>query len=141
VLLQYIEIKNELLLWLIRRMGVEAEIQGYFKEGELHLDVERDSEGVLVGRHGRTLEAREILINRMVNRRVNEPVRVVFDIGGYLRRQTESLEKLAGRLGERAKKEGKTITVGPLKAQERIIIHLSLQRDPRSRQRASVKGL
>jgi spoIIIJ-associated protein len=118
------------MLGLIRRMGVEAEIKGYFEEGSLYLEVEKDSEGILVGKHGRTLEALETLVNRMVNRRVKEPVRVVLDVGGYRKRRTESLGKLAGRLGERAKKEGKAITVGPFNAQERRVIHLALQQDP-----------
>ena len=56
-------------------MGVEPEIRGYFEEGSIHLEVEKDSEGILVGKYGRTLEALETLINRMVNRRVKEPVR------------------------------------------------------------------
>lgn len=128
--MQHIEITIELLIGLIRRMGVEPEIRGYSEEGSLYLEVEKDNEGILVGRHGRTLEALETLINRMVNRRVKEPVRVVLDVGGYRKRRTESVGKLAGRLGERAKKEGKVITVGPLNAQERRIIHLALQQDP-----------
>ncbi len=100
------------------------------EEGSLCLEVEGDSEGILVGKHGRTLEALEILINRMVNRRVKEPVRVVLDVGGYRKRQADSLGKLAGRLGERAKERRKAITVGPFNAQERRIIHLALQQDP-----------
>ena len=61
-------------------MGFEPEIRGYFEEGSLYLEVEKDNEGILVGKQGRTLEALETLINRMINRRVKEPVRVVLDV-------------------------------------------------------------
>jgi spoIIIJ-associated protein len=128
--LQDIENTKKLLFCLIKRMGVEAEIRGYFEEGSLHLEIEKDNEGILVGKHGRTLEALKTLINRMINRRMKEPVRVELDIGGYRKRRMDSLGKLAGRLGERAKKEGKAITVGPFNAQERRIIHIALQEDP-----------
>ncbi len=76
------------------------------KEGYLCLEVEGDREGILIGKHGRTLEALEVLINRMVNKRVKESVRVVLDIDRYRERRAESLGKLADRLGERAKREG-----------------------------------
>jgi spoIIIJ-associated protein len=66
----------------------------------------------------------------MVNRRVKEPVRVVLDVGGYRKRRTDSLGKLDGRLSERANREGKTISVCPLNAQDRKIVQMDLQEDP-----------
>jgi len=65
----------------------------------------------------------------MVNRRVKEPARVVLDVGGYRKRRTDTLGKLAGRLSERANREGKTISVCPLNAQDRRIIQMGLQED------------
>jgi len=127
---QLIEIINEFVFLLVKRVGIEPEIQGHSWEGRLCHEVEGDSEGILVGKHGRTLEALEIPINRMVNRRVKEPVRIVVDVGGYRNGRTESLGKLAGRLGERAKREGKVITMDPFSALERRIIHLALQQFP-----------
>ncbi|MEI9478265.1 MAG: KH domain-containing protein [Deltaproteobacteria bacterium] len=64
----------KVLFGLIKRMGVEPEIRGSLKEGYLCLEVEGDREGILIGKHGRILEALEVLINRMVNKRVKESV-------------------------------------------------------------------
>jgi len=113
----------------VRRMGVEVENRGYIEERNLHLDLEGDSEGILIGKHGCTLEAIEILVHRIVNRQLKEPVKFVLDVGGYRRKRADSLEKLGLRLGERAKEDGKAITVGPFNAQDRRIIHLALQQD------------
>jgi spoIIIJ-associated protein len=77
----------------------------------------------------------------MVNNRVKEPVRVVLDIDHYRERRAESLGKLADRLGERAKREGKAIRIGPFNAQERRAIHLALREDPLVKTESIVKGL
>jgi spoIIIJ-associated protein len=89
--LEEVEITKEMLFWLIKRIGVESEIRGSLKERYLSLDVEGDCEGILIGKHGRTLEALEVLVNRMVNKRVMEPVRVVLDIDRYRERRAGSL--------------------------------------------------
>jgi spoIIIJ-associated protein len=110
-------------------MWVEVEIRGYIEEGNLHLDLEEDSEEILIGKHRCTVEAIEILVHRIVNRQLREPAKVVLDVGGYRRKRADSIEKMALRLGERAKEDGKAITVGPFNAQDRRIIHLALQQD------------
>ncbi len=118
-----------MLFGLIKRMGVEPEIRGSLKERSICLEVKGGREGILIGKSGRTVEALEIFINLMVNGRVKDPIRVVVDIDHYRERSADSIEKLADRLGEKAKKEGKTITIAPFNAQDRRIIHLALRDD------------
>lgn len=127
--LQELEIAKELLLGLVERMDLKPEIEGFLKEGKIYLEIKGD-EGILIGKNGRTLEALEIIINRMVNKQVREPVRVVLDIDHYRMRRADSLAKLAEHLGEKARREGKAITIGPFNAHERRIIHMALQNDP-----------
>jgi spoIIIJ-associated protein len=128
--LKQLEIAVELIDGLIKRMGLEAEIAGSWKDKDIYLEIKGDKDGILIGRHGRTLEALELLLNRMVNRRVEEPVRVVLDINHYREKRVESLQQLADHLGTRVRKEGKAITIGPFNAQDRRIIHIALQQDP-----------
>jgi spoIIIJ-associated protein len=125
-----VEIAKELMLGLLQRMGMETEVEGLFRDGELHLEVKSDAEGILIGKHGRTLESFQILINRMVNKRLREPVRVILDIAHYKKRRADSLAKMAARLGENAKRTGKGVTIGPLNAHDRRIIHVTLKEDP-----------
>lgn len=115
---------------LLERMGVEAEVEGFIEEGGLYLDIKGDQEGLLIGKHGHTLESLQLLINRMVNKRLKEPVRVFLDVDHYKKRRADSLKKMAHRLGERAKMSGKAITIGPFNSHDRRVIHISLQQDP-----------
>jgi spoIIIJ-associated protein len=127
---EWVEISRELMLGLLQRLGVETEVEGSMKEGDLCLDVKSDEGGILIGKHGRTLESLQILINRMVNKRVKKPVRVILDIADYKKRRADSLKRMAGRLGENAKRTAMEITIGPFNAYERRIVHLALKEDP-----------
>jgi len=128
--LEEIEIAKELTIGLLERMGVKKEVEGFLKEGNLCLEIKGDQEGVLIGKHGRTLESLQMLINRMVNKRLKNAVRVVLDIDDYRKRRAESMANIACRLGEKAKRMGHSLTVGPFNSHDRGIIHLTLKEDP-----------
>ena len=85
--MEEIEIAKELTIGLLERMGVKTEVEGFLKEGNLCLEIKGDHEGILIGKHGRTLESLQILINRMVNKRLKNAMRVVLDIDDYRKRQ------------------------------------------------------
>lgn len=128
--MEEIEIAKELTIGLLERMGVKKEVEGFLKEGNLCLEIKGDQEGVLIGKHGRTLESLQMLINRMVNKRLKNAVRVVLDIDDYRKRRAESMANIACRLGEKAKRMGHSLTVGPFNSHDRRIIHLTLKEDP-----------
>jgi spoIIIJ-associated protein len=128
--LEEVEIAKELTAGLLERMGVKTEVEGFLKEGNLCLEIKGDQEGVLIGKHGRTLESLQILINRMLNKRLKSAVRVVLDIDDYRKRRVESIANIACRLGEKAKRIGHSLTVGPFNSHDRRIIHLTLKEDP-----------
>ena len=125
-----VEVTKELMAGLMRQMGMEVAVETSLKEGNIWVEIRGDSEGVLIGKHGRTLESLQILVNRMVNRRVKEPVRVIVDIDNYRLRRSDSLVKMAKRLGEKAKLSGMATSVGPFNAHDRRIIHLAIKEDP-----------
>lgn len=125
-----VDIARHLLTGLLERMGIDAEVNGSLKEGELFLSVSSNREGILIGRHGRTLDSLQFLINRMINKQAGEVVRVNLDINDYKAKRVESLTKMANRLGEKVKWSRKPFTVGPLNSHDRRIIHMSLREDP-----------
>jgi spoIIIJ-associated protein len=127
--LEEIEIAKELTIGLLERMGVETEVEGSIKEGNLFLEIKRDEEGVLIGKDGRTLESLQMLINRMVNKRLKNTTRVVLDIDGYRKKREDSMVSIGYRLGEKAKRIGHSLTVGPFNAHDRRIIHVTLKDD------------
>jgi spoIIIJ-associated protein len=127
--LEEIEIARQLTIGLLERMGMKTEVEGFLKEGNLYLEIRGDREGILIGKHGRTLESLQMLINRMVNKQLKNSVRVVLDIDDYRKRRSDNIAQMAHRLGEKAKRTGHFLTVGPFNAYDRRIIHLTLKED------------
>jgi len=128
--LEEIEIAKQLTIGLLERMGAKTEVEGSLKEGNLYLDIKGDEEGFLIGKHGRTLESLQMLINRMVSKRLKSTLRVVLDIDNYRKRRVDSLAQMALRMGDKAKRTGHFQTLGPFNAYDRRIIHLTLKEDP-----------
>jgi len=127
--LEEIEIARQLTIGLLERMGIKTEVEGFLKEGNLYLEIKGDQEGILIGKHGHTLESLQMLINRMVNKQLKNSVRVVVDIDDYRKRRSDNIAQMAHRLGEKAKRTGHFLTVGPFNAYDRRIIHLTLKED------------
>ncbi len=125
-----IEIAKELMTGLLERMGVEKEVEGFSREGDFFLEIKGDEEGILIGKHGRTLDSLQVLINRMVNKRLKRPIRVLLDIDDYRKRRADTLTRMALRLGEKAERIGQSVTIGPFSAHDRRTIHIALKESP-----------
>jgi spoIIIJ-associated protein len=125
---------------LLERVGVKVEVEVVLKEGDLYLEIKGDQEGILIGRHGRTLDSFQFLINRMVNKHLETPVRIILDINGYRKRKTENLKKMAIRIGEKVKSKGRPVTIGPFDAHDRRLIHIALEEDPAVRTESLGEG-
>ena len=134
------ELTKKLMAGLLERIGVKAEVEVVSKEGDLHLEIKGDQEGILIGRHGRTLDSFQFLINRMVNKRLETPVRIILDINEYRKRKTENLKKMAIRVGEKVKSNGLPLTIGPFDAHDRRLIHIALKEDPAVRTESLGEG-
>ena len=135
-----IEIAKQLMMGLLERIGIDKEVEGFLKEGDLYLEIKGDREGILIGRHGQTLDALQMLISRMVNKKLKRPLKVVLDIDDYRKRRADILTKMAFRIGEKAKRTGHVLTIGPFNAQDRRIIHIALKEDPSIRTESLGEG-
>ena len=135
-----VDLTKKLMAGLLERLVVKAEVDVVFEEGDLHLEIKGDQEGILIGRHGRTLDSFQFLINRMVNKRLETPVRIVLDINDYRKRKTENLRKMAIRVGEKVKSKGHPLTIGPFDAHDRRLIHIALKEDPAVRTESLGEG-
>ena len=90
------------------------------------LDIEGEDLGLLIGRRGATLSALQYLVNVMVTRKLASRVLVTVDVEHYHRRREESLRNLALRMADRVRQSRRPITLEPMPAAERRIIHLAL---------------
>ena len=118
---------------ILKLMGVAAtvEIKAGETGDEIVLDVRADNNALLIGRKGQTLEALEYLVIRIAGERPGgEGPHIVVDVENYRERRRRTLEDMALRLGEKAKRQRKTVTVDALSAADRRIIHAALQDDP-----------
>jgi spoIIIJ-associated protein len=118
---------------ILKLMGVTAtvEIKAGETSDEIVLDVRADNNALLIGRKGQTLEALEYLVIRIAGERPGgEGPHIVVDVENYRERRRRTLEDMALRLGEKAKRQRKTVTVDALSAADRRIIHAALQDDP-----------
>ena len=130
------EVRNvsvEVLTEILRLMGVEAEV--VVKPGasasEFVLDVQGDSSALLIGRRGQTLESLQHILSRIVADKVGAGVpQPIVDAEDYRGRRVRSLEDMALRMGEKAKRSRKTQGIDALSARDRRVVHLALKDDP-----------
>jgi spoIIIJ-associated protein len=118
---------------ILQLMGVTATVEEKAAAGgaEIILEIKAADSGLLIGRKGQTLEALQYLIGRIAGERQgSEGPHIIIDIESYRERRRRSLEDMALRLGEKAKRQRKTVTVDALSAADRRIIHAALQDDP-----------
>ncbi|RMF22056.1 MAG: protein jag [Deltaproteobacteria bacterium] len=121
----------ELVDELLRRMGFEATVElgaGDFP-GEVLVQIHCDADGLLIGRHGQTLDSVEHLVNRMVLAGESSDLRVILDVGGYRQRRRDTLLELADRLKVRALTQGRKVQVSPMSPRDRRIFQGALARD------------
>jgi spoIIIJ-associated protein len=83
--------------------------------------------GVLIGRHGQTIDAIQYLVNAIVAKSVGERVEVTVDAAGYRERRRTALEALAVRSARRAADSGLPVELDPMTAVERKVVHLRLK--------------
>jgi len=94
------------------------------------IDIQGEDSGLLIGRRGETLRALQFVVNLLVNRNSNSPVRVVLDVELYRQRREKALRELAMKVAEKVATSGRAITLEPMPAAERRIIHLTLANHP-----------
>ena len=100
-------------------------------EGELILDLTGDDLAILIGRHGKTLDALQFLVSSATSRQMGFRYPVVVDVEGYKGRQREKLENIAANAADRADAQGRSVKLRPMTPYERRIIHMALANEPR----------
>ncbi|MGB9846353.1 MAG: RNA-binding cell elongation regulator Jag/EloR [Desulfotomaculales bacterium] len=118
---------RQLLAKIFEAMNVSADMEVVENGQELTINLSGNGLGVLIGRRGETLNALQYLLNLCVNKNQLQKSKIILDVEGYRKRRVETLEKLALRLAEKAKRRGKNIVLEPMNPQERRIIHTTLQ--------------
>jgi spoIIIJ-associated protein len=112
-------------------IGVTGRVDVHEDERVITLTVAGPELGMLIGRHGQTIDAVQYLVNAIAFRRYGDLGKeVVVDAAGYRARRRASLEALAVRSAQRALEDGERVELEPMTAAERKIVHLRLQDFP-----------
>lgn len=127
-----VEVAKEFLAKIFKTMSLDVMIEKFASsEGTVTLHLHGASLGILIGKHGQTLDALQYLTNLAANKNQEDWVKIVLDIENYRKKRTDTLTKLALRLADKAKRRHERVALEPMNSHERKIIHMALQEDKR----------
>ena len=113
---------------LLEHMDSVAQVKVYeVEKGRYKVILEGDKLGQLIGRRGETLDAIQQLTNYAVNTGSDKRIRIQMDAENYRAKREQSLESLAGKVAAKVAKYRRSVTLEPMNAYERHVIHAALQ--------------
>lgn len=116
---------------LLEHMGSDAVPHAFRKEEDtIGVELVGDRLGMLIGRRGETLDAIQHLANYALNRDANKRTRVSIDAENYRGKREEALQRLADKVAAKVVTYRKNMTLEPMNAYERHVIHAALQDTP-----------
>jgi spoIIIJ-associated protein len=112
---------------MLVNMGILAQVEIFKRSDNTILNINGKDLGILIGKRGQTLDSIQYLINIAVNKDQTEKERIIVDVAGYRRRREDTLRRLAIKMADKVKREGKRQILEPMSPHERRIIHSTLQ--------------
>ncbi len=117
-----------LVAHVVTTLGVDAEVDAREESEAIVVTCAGPDVGLLIGRHGQTIDAIQYLLNAIGWRAYGEDRKeVVVDAAGYRARRTATLETLAMRIADRVRESGEPEELEPMTAVERKVVHLRLK--------------
>ena len=114
---------------LLGKMGVNGTVSAFENEEGIKLKIDSDTDGLLIGRRGETLDALQYIVSLYENkdRKENGYRRISIDTEGYRARREDTLKRLARRNALKVAKSGRSFAMEPMNPYERRVIHSALQ--------------
>jgi spoIIIJ-associated protein len=118
---------RELMLLVREALELDATVAIREEEDGIRATFEGHDLGLVIGKHGQTIDALQYLANAVAARAAGERIEVVLDAAGYRERRRATLEALADRTAERVVTTGSPVALDPMTSSERKIVHLRLR--------------
>jgi len=118
---------RELVERVVRGLGIDGSIDLREREGVVTATVHGSDLGLLIGKHGQTIDAIQYLANAIQHRKQESPVEVVVDAEGYRKRRERTLHDVAVRAAAEARRTGEPVELEPMTSVERKIVHAKVQ--------------
>lgn len=126
------DLAQEFLKKIFTSMGLDVTLEKENREDAIVFNLVGKNLGILIGKHGQTLDALQYLVNLVANKgRVEDRLHIILDIEKYRERREDTLRHLAMRLAEKVGRSGREIVLEPMNRHERKVIHMALQEDER----------
>ncbi len=123
---------HEVMENLLALMGIEGSIEMIpAKDASMPvtLAIDYDNPGVLIGRRGQSLSALQYMVNFLSSRQLKSGVKVLVDVADYRKRRQEELENMAMRIADLVRTNQRSITMEPMDAWERRLVHIALREE------------
>jgi spoIIIJ-associated protein len=131
---------KEVLTEILKHVDLPNVVEWEVKEDCFYLNIISNGSGLLIGKRGKTLNALQFLVSKVVSRQSGENISVIVDTENYRSKREVSLTELAQQLSDKVKKSHRPLTTGPMSAQDRRIIHLALKEDQEVRTKSKGEG-
>ena len=129
---QAVEMAKDFLQNIFKNMQLEVLMEKLVAaDGVVTFHLHGKDLGILIGKHGQTLDSLQYITNLIANKNSNQRVRIVIDVENYRSRRVETLTTLAKRLASKVRRTGERVVLEPMNPHERKVIHLALQEDRR----------
>ena len=118
---------NQFLEQFLNKVGSTFVYNVNIEDSNILVNVEGEESGALIGYRGETLNSMQTILNSIANNGNNSRIKVFLNIDNYKQKREKALEDLAMKVSKTVLKNGKSITLEPMSAYERKIIHNKLQ--------------
>jgi spoIIIJ-associated protein len=136
-----LQLAQETLKKILSLIPMEATVRADRIDGKINLNIVGDRSGLLIGRKGKTLDALQYLVTKIVNKTFDRKVNVIVDSEDYRIRRKDSVTQLALKMGEKAKRIKKPVMTNPMNPHDRRLVHLALKDDENLETRSRGEGL
>lgn len=123
--------KEEATKFLNKLLPKDAKVDVKIDESCVYVYVDGENISYLIGYRGETMNALQTIVSVVVNKNNKEKVRIIVDVCGYKEKRKKTLEELAEKVAKTVIRTKKSITLEPMTAFERKIIHTALQSNPK----------
>jgi spoIIIJ-associated protein len=124
---KHISLALEITEELLNRAGLAGQVEIKADKEGPYLDISGEDLSLIIGKEGQNLNALEYIVNRILRHRVESRTGIKLEAQGYREKREKSISLLAHRMAKKAQKTGRPVTLQPLGARERRLVHLTLK--------------
>ncbi len=121
---------KEILAQIVQKIEANASIELYETNKTIRLEIISSESGLFIGKFGQTLDSIQHLLKKILEIKFQDGKNLVVDAEDYRVRREETIESKARKLAKKARQEGRPVSVEPMNAMDRRIVHMALKGEP-----------